>query len=124
MGLPARVVEFARSARDPQFASEGTETVWVSSVCILPHMGSSQGVFSIRRCHDERPVVAAKRRHGRIETLLDLNELPSFDVSPMPGASGRSYIVPLLPGEALPAIPAGGFDSEAEAAGLPGARRT
>jgi len=53
-----------------------------------------------------------------------MNSVPSFDVSPMPGASGRSYIVPLLPGEALPAIPAGGFDSEAEVAGLPGARRT
>jgi hypothetical protein len=36
---------------------------------------------------------------------------------------GRSYIVPLAPGEDLPAIPEGGFHSEEEIARLPGARR-
>jgi Tol biopolymer transport system component len=36
---------------------------------------------------------------------------------------GRSYIVPLLPGQAFPKIPAAGFRSEQEVASLPGARR-
>jgi hypothetical protein len=35
---------------------------------------------------------------------------------------GRTYIIPLRQGEALPHIPAGGFRSEQEVAGLPGAR--
>jgi eukaryotic-like serine/threonine-protein kinase len=36
---------------------------------------------------------------------------------------GRSYIVPLPPGQVFPKIPAGGFHSEQEVASLPGARR-
>ena len=36
---------------------------------------------------------------------------------------GRSYIVPLPPGQALPRVPANGFSSEEEVARLPGARR-
>jgi hypothetical protein len=36
---------------------------------------------------------------------------------------GRSYIIPLPPGEALPGIPEGGFQSEEEVTHLPGARR-
>jgi len=36
---------------------------------------------------------------------------------------GRSYLIPLAPGQALPRIPTGGFHSEQEVAGLPGARR-
>jgi serine/threonine protein kinase len=36
---------------------------------------------------------------------------------------GRSYLVPLPRGQALPRIPAGGFHSEEEVAHLPGARR-
>ena len=58
----------------------------------------------------------ARCHWSRDGSLLSIAELPF--------AEGRSYIVPLPPGEALPAIPAGGFDSEAEVAGLPGARRT
>ena len=37
---------------------------------------------------------------------------------------GQSYIIPLPPGQALPAIPAGGFRSEEDMARLPGARKT
>ena len=48
--------------------------------------------------------------------LLSLSELPF--------AEGRTYIVPLPPGEALPPIPAGGFSSEQEVASLPRAHRT
>jgi hypothetical protein len=36
---------------------------------------------------------------------------------------GRSYLIPLAPGQALPRIPAGGFHSEQEVLRLPGARR-
>jgi hypothetical protein len=36
---------------------------------------------------------------------------------------GRTYAVPLRAGKMLPAIPAGGFQSEARIASLPGARR-
>jgi serine/threonine protein kinase/Tol biopolymer transport system component len=36
---------------------------------------------------------------------------------------GRSYVVPLPPGQALPGIPASGFRSEQEIARLPGVRR-
>ncbi|HEY4047808.1 MAG TPA: hypothetical protein VGM27_13175 [Acidobacteriaceae bacterium] len=36
---------------------------------------------------------------------------------------GRTYIVPLAHGTALPRIPEGGFHSEEEVATLPGARR-
>jgi eukaryotic-like serine/threonine-protein kinase len=36
---------------------------------------------------------------------------------------GRTYAIPLPPGRALPEVPAGGFQSEAEIAKLPGARR-
>jgi len=36
-------------------------------------------------------------------------------------ADGRTYIIPLKRGEALPRIPAGGFRSEEEVAQLPGA---
>ncbi len=39
-----------------------------------------------------------------------------------PIPQGRSYVVPLKRGQALPRIPAGGFHSEAEVAHLPGAR--
>lgn len=38
-------------------------------------------------------------------------------------ADGRSYVVPLRPGEALPAMPAAGLHSEEDVAKLPGARR-
>jgi hypothetical protein len=40
-----------------------------------------------------------------------------------PALKGRSYLVPLSAGEALPPIPADGFHSEEEIAALPGARR-
>ena len=36
---------------------------------------------------------------------------------------GRSYVIPLLPGQAFPEIPPGGFQSEAEIARVRGARR-
>jgi hypothetical protein len=36
---------------------------------------------------------------------------------------GRTYAIPLPPGRALPEVPAGGFQSEAEIAKLPGVRR-
>ncbi len=35
-------------------------------------------------------------------------------------SAGRTYVVPLKPGRLLPDIPAGGFQTEAEIAGLPG----
>ncbi|MBV9181358.1 MAG: hypothetical protein JO356_08595 [Acidobacteria bacterium] len=35
----------------------------------------------------------------------------------------RSYVVPLSPGKIIPRVPVGGFRSEKEIAGLPGARR-
>ena len=38
------------------------------------------------------------------------------------GKAGNTYVVPLAPGRALPEIPAGGFQSEAEIAALPGVR--
>jgi serine/threonine protein kinase len=41
--------------------------------------------------------------------------------SPIP--EGRSYLIPLASGQNLPPMPAGGFRSEAQVAGLPGARR-
>lgn len=44
-------------------------------------------------------------------------------ISGGPVPAGRSYIVPLQPGEALPRISAEGFRSESEVAALPGARR-
>ncbi len=44
-------------------------------------------------------------------------------LSDLPFAEGRTYIVPLSPGEALPPIPAGGFSSEQEVASLPRAHR-
>jgi eukaryotic-like serine/threonine-protein kinase len=47
----------------------------------------------------------------------------SFMSIALPYAEGRTYIVSLPPGEALPPIPAGGFRSEQEVARLPGARR-
>jgi serine/threonine protein kinase len=48
-------------------------------------------------------------------------KLLSISGGPLP--RGRSYIVPLPPGQALPKIPAAGFSSEQEVASLPGARR-
>jgi Tol biopolymer transport system component len=42
----------------------------------------------------------------------------------LPYAEGRTYIVPLPPGEGLPPIPVGGISSEQDVAGLPGAHRT
>jgi Tol biopolymer transport system component len=44
-------------------------------------------------------------------------------ISRGPLPAGRSYIVPLQPGEALPRVPVEGFRSEREIAALPGARR-
>ena len=44
-------------------------------------------------------------------------------ISGGPLLEGRSYLVPLSAGEALPAIPEGGFHNEKEIAALPGARR-
>jgi serine/threonine protein kinase/Tol biopolymer transport system component len=38
-------------------------------------------------------------------------------------AQGRSYVIPLPAGQALPPIPAGGFTSEEQVARLPGARK-
>jgi hypothetical protein len=48
-------------------------------------------------------------------------DLVAISGSPLP--AGRSYIVPLPPGEALPRVPVEGFRSEQEVAALPGARR-
>ncbi|SPF54717.1 hypothetical protein SBA4_660017 [Candidatus Sulfopaludibacter sp. SbA4] len=45
----------------------------------------------------------------------------SENIAPIP--EGRSYLVPLPPGQILPRIPPGGFHSEEEVARLPGARR-
>jgi Tol biopolymer transport system component len=45
----------------------------------------------------------------------------SISGGPIP--RGRSYIVPLPPGQSLPKIPAAGFSSEQEVASLPGALR-
>ena len=47
----------------------------------------------------------------------------SFSISGGPFGAGRSYIIPLRAGEALPPVPAGGFVSEQDVAQLPGARR-
>jgi eukaryotic-like serine/threonine-protein kinase len=47
----------------------------------------------------------------------------SFSISGGPVAAGRSYIIPLQPGQALPPVPRGGFASEQDVAQLPGARR-
>jgi hypothetical protein len=38
------------------------------------------------------------------------------------GASGRTYVIPLVPGKLLPNVPPDGFHSEAEIAALPGVR--
>ena len=46
-----------------------------------------------------------------------------ISISGGPVAGGRSYLVPVPPGQALPNIPAVGFRSEQELAGLQGARR-
>jgi Tol biopolymer transport system component len=46
----------------------------------------------------------------------------SLSICGGPVADGRTYIIPLRRGEALPRIPAGGFRSEEEVARLPGAR--
>jgi DNA-binding winged helix-turn-helix (wHTH) protein/Tol biopolymer transport system component len=51
-------------------------------------------------------------------------EANSVSIAQIPGAEGQTYIVPLPPGHALPAIPAGGFRSEEEVARLKGARKT
>ena len=48
----------------------------------------------------------------------------SVSIAQIPGAEGQSYIIPLTPGQALPAIPAGGFRSEEDVARLRGARKT
>jgi serine/threonine protein kinase len=40
-----------------------------------------------------------------------------------PVGEGRSYVIPVPPGQALPNIPAAGFRSEQELASVPGARR-
>jgi hypothetical protein len=40
-----------------------------------------------------------------------------------PIGEGRSYMIPVPPGQALPKIPAAGFRSEQDVANLPGARR-
>jgi hypothetical protein len=37
-------------------------------------------------------------------------------------AAGKTYVIPLLPGQMLPKVPAGGFQSRAEIARLPGVR--
>ena len=47
--------------------------------------------------------------------------ITSASDSPIP--DGRSYLVPLPRGQALPRIPPGGFNSEEEIAKLPGAHR-
>ncbi len=47
----------------------------------------------------------------------------SFSISGGPIAAGRSYIIPLQPGQALPPVPRGGLASEQDIAQLPGARR-
>jgi eukaryotic-like serine/threonine-protein kinase len=47
----------------------------------------------------------------------------TFSISGGPIAAGRSYVVPLQPGRALPPVPERGFVSEQDVAGLPGARR-
>jgi hypothetical protein len=47
----------------------------------------------------------------------------AFVISSGPIAVDRSYIVPLGAGQALPALPPGGFRTEQEIAALPGARR-
>ncbi len=62
----------------------------------------------------------------RISERVSLEWSPgggSLSLSELTFAVGRTYIVPLPPGEALPPIPTGGFHSEDEVARLPGAHR-
>ena len=48
----------------------------------------------------------------------------SVSIAQIRGAEGESYIVPLTPGQGLPALPAGGFRSDQDVACLRGARKT
>jgi serine/threonine protein kinase/Tol biopolymer transport system component len=62
----------------------------------------------------------------RISENISLQWSPNGDsmsLSQIRFAEGRTYIVPLPSGEAFPPIPAGGFSSEDELAGLSGSRR-
>jgi serine/threonine protein kinase len=58
---------------------------------------------------------------------IDLHWAPDGKLLSLSGGAiiplGRSYVVPLPPGQTLPNIPAAGFGSEQEVASLPGARR-
>jgi Tol biopolymer transport system component len=54
---------------------------------------------------------------------LDLEWSPDGARVMVPTPDNRSYLVPLPAGEALPPIPAKGFQSEEDVASLPGARR-
>jgi hypothetical protein len=47
----------------------------------------------------------------------------SVAVSGGPISQNRSYIIPVMPGEALPRMPPEGFRSEEDVARVPGARR-
>jgi Tol biopolymer transport system component len=86
----------------------------------------------------DREVIALSLRGGSPVPILRANVAPSNPnlrwspdgrllVISVPTAalmtSGRTYAIPLLPGQAFPQIPAGGFQSEAEIAKLQGARR-
>ena len=57
---------------------------------------------------------------------LEWNWSPAGDslaISGGPVGADRTYVIPLVPGEALPRIPAGGFRSEEQIAQLPGGRQ-
>jgi serine/threonine protein kinase/Tol biopolymer transport system component len=102
-------------------ASVGGE--WVAGLGPVP--GKEAGLFEFAYSTREGTPVRLCNPPCRVEFSPDGKYL-IFNVAEgwmTAGAVGRAYTVPVRPGSALPNLPNGGFDSEAEIAAAPGARR-
>ncbi len=90
---------------------------WVEHLAPLPGRGPTAHAFPLA---GGSPVLIGGA------PLLWSTDGSSVTISSLTGtvvAKGRTYIVPLPPGQMFPRIPAGGFRSEEEIARLPGAHR-
>ena len=99
------------------FGAVSPDGRWIVAWAPLPGAeGAGQQAFSL---NGERTVPLSNSIQWTWSPSGD-----AFSISAGPVPPGRSYIIPLRRGQALPPVPAGGFGSEQEIAQLPGARRT
>ena len=78
------------------------------------HLADGDAAFQVFPTGGGSPVLVSGWTYWRWSRSGNIGKIPQ----------GQSYLIPLVPGQTLPSIPAGGFRSEEDLARLPGARKT